>query len=133
MAGHPPFSRRRRRDGEPAPDPDWEHARAVEFLASAYGWGPDYLAEHLTDEQLLLYLDAAQDRIDERHRSEFEGAVEAARLGAIFAEGKAGQRQYDRWKARLRNARGARGLTGQALEQVVMALARSHPEYVVMG
>jgi hypothetical protein len=54
-------------------------------------------------------------------------------MGAIFSGSEAGQRQYNRWKARLRNARHGRGLTGASLEHAVMALAHAHPEYIVVG
>ena len=53
-------------------------------------------------------------------------------MGAIFAGSEAGQRQYNRWKARSRNVQG-RGLVGAALEHAILGLARAHPEYVVVG
>jgi len=60
--------------------------------------------------------------------------VEAARMGAIFASGKAGQKAYSRWRTRLDHAAGrSRGLTGAHLEAAVMGLAATNPEYVVMG
>jgi hypothetical protein len=85
--------------------------------------------ERLTDEQLVAYLDAAQDRMEHRARSEFDALVEAVRVGTIFAHDA---KQYRKWQSRsARNGR--RGLTGHALEQAIHALAGAHPEYVVVG
>lgn len=102
----------------------------MEFVASAYGWGPDYVDGQLTDEQLVAYLDAAQDRLRDRARTEFDAMVEAVRAGSIFAQdGK----QYRRWASRSSSGRPSRGLSGMALERAIVGLARVHPEYVVMG
>lgn len=50
----------------------------------------------MTDEQFVAYMDAAQDRVTADGRAAHVSAVEAARLGAIFAQdGK----QYARWRA----------------------------------
>jgi hypothetical protein len=133
VAEREPFSRRRSRDGERERD-DFDLARAVEFLADAYGWTLHYIDGELTDEQFVLYLDAADERIKARDRRDMHAWVEAARMGTFFGSGtKEANRAYTRWKARMRNADGGRGLTGAALEQAIRALAGSHPEYVVMG
>lgn len=50
--------------------------------------------------------------------------------------GGAEQRSYARWREGMaRGSRSAapRGLAGDALEKAVMALARTNPEYVVVG
>jgi hypothetical protein len=100
-----------------------------DFIAESYGWGRDYVDNVLTDEQLVAYLDAAQERIEVRGRSEFEGWVEAVRVGYIFArDGK----QYDRWRTSSRS-RVKRGLTGAALEQAVMRIASMFPDNVQVG
>lgn len=139
MGCAPPFGRRARRRrgaaaaGDAEPD-EWSLARAAEAIAKSYGWGPPEL-ERLTDEQLVLYLDAAQDRIDADVRNEFESWVEAVRIGTFFGSGtKEGVRQYARWKTRARNARpGRKGLTGAALESAVMRIAEQFPDQVVRG
>lgn len=57
-------------------------------------------------------------------------AVEAVRIGYLAAHDK---RIYSKWVNRRRKGRQQVGLTGQALEAAIMGLARSHPEYVVVG
>ena len=76
MAEREPFSRRRSRDGERERD-DFDLARAVEFLADAYGWTVHYIDGDLTDEQFVLYLDAADERIKARDRRDMQVRVEA--------------------------------------------------------
>jgi len=57
--------------------------------------------------------------------------VEAVRAGTIFAHDAKAHR---RWQSATPSAQPkGRGLTGQALEQAVMLLARTAPEYVVVG
>ena len=128
MASREPFSRHPRQRDAGGGD-GWDLARAAEFVADAFGWGPDYIDGVLTDEQLVAYLDAAQERIDDRRSGEFDALVEAVRVGTIFAHDA---KQYGRWRSRSRNRRKP-GLTGQALEQAIRSLAGAHPEYVVMG
>jgi hypothetical protein len=70
----------------------------------------------------VLYLDAAVERIDD----EFRLQVEAARMGAIFAQdGK----QYTRWDRGSKHK--PRGLTGAALEAAVMSIAQMFPGNIV--
>ena len=89
----------------------------------------------MTDEQLVAYVDAAEDRITDMATAEFDAMVSATRAGTIFAHD---QRAWTRWQSR-RQARQAtrggtvRGLTGAALERAVRGLASRNPEYVVMG
>jgi len=81
----------------------------------------------------VLYLDAAVDRITDDHRRRFTDAVEAARLGTIFASGqKQTNRAYKAWRRNLEGDRpdAGAGLTGDALERAVGVLAAFHPEYV---
>lgn len=124
MASREPFSRHAR-GGEPADE--WELTRVADYAASTYGWGPPDLDEYLTDEQLVAYFDAAQERQSEHVSAEFERMVEAVRVGYIFARD---QKQYDRW---ARKRKHTKPLSGAALEQVVMGLARAHPEYIAYG
>lgn len=94
MAGRPPFSRQRRRDGERS---EWTIVRAAEYAARDYGWGPDYLDVGLTDEQLVAYLDAASERLTDDAQARFDEAIEAVRVGTIFAHDA---KQYARWQTR---------------------------------
>jgi leucyl aminopeptidase (aminopeptidase T) len=123
----PPFSRRAR-DERDEPD-EWAISSVYDFIAEAYGWGRDYVDDVLTDEQLVAYLDAAEERLEARQRAEFRGWVEAVRVGSIFARD---QRQYGRWASSSR-AKGRRGLTGHALEQAVMRIASMFPANVEVG
>ena len=130
MASRKPFSRQRVERGQ-TPD-EWEFARAAEFAADAYGWGPDYL-ERLTSEQLVLYLDAAQDRLTHDIDARFSEAVEAVRVGTIIAQDA---KAYRRWRSRRpagsSTSRGG-GLKGMALERAIAGFAARNPEYVVTG
>ena len=129
MGCAPPFGRVAR-GGEREHD-EWELDRTWEFLAREYHWGPDYLEDVLTDEQLLAYADAAQERLDRHAQAELDRRVEEIRVGTIFAHD---QKQYGRWKSRTRNARpGQRGLTGAALEAAVMGIREQFPDQVIGG
>jgi hypothetical protein len=124
----PPFSRRAR--PERAEPDEWALSGVYEFFAREYGWGRDYVDTVLTDAQIVAYLDAAEERIETQHRSEFEGWVEAVRIGYIFArDGK----QHARWRSSTRTRGRQRGLTGAALEQAVMRIAAMFPSNVQIG
>ena len=84
----------------------------------------------MTDEQLVAYADAGQDRLEAERA--FDRQVEAVRMGTIFAAGKEGHRAYQRWVSRARG-RARKAFSPEQLESVVLALARTNPEYVVMG
>jgi hypothetical protein len=127
VASREPFSRHR---GQSRRADEWDFARAAEFVAHEYGWGPDYLAERITDEQLVAYFDAANERIEEHSRSEFVQLVEAARIGNVAAGSKQGATGWQRLRARLTRER--EGLTGMALETAIRSLAMTNPEYVVV-
>lgn len=72
----------------------------------------------------MAYLDAAADRLDQRFKAE----VEIVRAGTLFAhDGKA----YGRWHRSTDRTSSA--LSAEGLEVAVMSLARSNPEYVVVG
>jgi hypothetical protein len=124
VACRPPFSRQPH-DATVEPD-EWRLARAAEWLASAYGWGPRDL-DSLTDEQLVAYSDAAQDRLTGAADTAFRSAIEAARLGAIFSRD---QRQYDRWASSTAAKRPS--LRGVALEAAVARIANIFPDNVIM-
>lgn len=128
MESSEPFSRHRRPDERPD-----EHglARAAEFAAHEYGWRPDYLAGAVTDEQLVWYFDAAHDRLEQHATAEYERAVEAVRVGTIFAHDA---KQYTSWRNRTRSAAGrGRGLVGAELEAAVMRIASVFPGNVIQG
>lgn len=129
MASREPFSRHRRREGGGA-DPD-ALAHAADFAAHEYGWRPEYLERELTDEQLVWYFDAAQDRVERVTTADHERAIEAVRVGTIFAHDS---KQYTRWRNRTRQATGrSRGLVGAELEAAVMRIAAMFPGNVVRG
>lgn len=127
MVGAAPFSRHAGRGVDRAAD-GWDYSRAVESVAHAYGWGPDYVDAVLTDEQLIAYLDAHQERIQARAQADFDGWVEAVRVGTIFAHDN---KQYGRWRAKARPSQRSRGLTGEALEAAVGRIAQMFPQNVV--
>jgi hypothetical protein len=57
--------------------------------------------------------------------------VETVRAGTIFAHN---QKSYARWQRSVARRDGKQqGLSGATLEQAVISLARSNPEYVVVG
>lgn len=83
----------------------------------------------MTDEQLVLYFDAAQDRLERTTEAEFDRAVEAVRIGTVFAHDA---REYTRWRNRRRAASGkTRGLVGAELEAAVMRIAKLFPNQVI--
>lgn len=128
MGCAPPFSRRAR--PERAEPDEWAISGVYEFFAREYGWGAEYVDSILTDAQIVAYLDAAEERLEAVQRSRFEEAVEAVRIGYIFArDGK----QYTRWRSSARSRSKQRGLTGHALEQAVMRIASMFPENVLAG
>lgn len=130
MASREPFSRKGAR-GDDGRSPDERLIGAYEFAAAEYGWSPAFLEEGLSDEQLVAYLDAASDRIGQHRKADFEASVEAVRVGTIFAHD---QKAAARWRRSLARQDGHQvGLTGAALEGAVATLARSNPEYVVVG
>lgn len=98
-------------------------------MASAYGW-PLATVRELTDEQfVLVYLDAAAERVSRNARSEFEAAVEAVRMGTVFAyDAKA----YNRWTSRRRSAVKRPPLTPEQLEVAIAGIARDFPGQVVV-
>lgn len=128
MACRPPFSRHGRPDERREPDPN-ALAHAADFAAATYGWPPDFLEAGLTDEQLLFYFDAAQDRLERLATTEFEGAIEAVRVGTVFAHDV---KQYTRWRNRRKAATGrSRGMVGAELEAAVGRLASLFPKNVI--
>lgn len=84
----------------------------------------------MSDAQLVAYLDAAQDRLASEAESRMDEAVEAVRIGYLAATQKG---VYSKWTNRRRRGRQQVGLTGAALEAAIMGLARTNPEYVVVG
>lgn len=127
MGCAPPFSRRAGRERS-APD-RWDFARALEAVASSYGWGPEYVELAVTDEQLVVYLDSFQERIDAQRAADFDSWVDAVRLGTVFAHDA---RQYSAWRARTRRSGSkSRGLTGAALEAAVARVADMFPSNVI--
>jgi hypothetical protein len=61
----PPFSRRARDERADEPD-EWAVSGVYDFIAREFGWGRDYVDDVLSDEQLVAYLDAAQERLEVR-------------------------------------------------------------------
>jgi hypothetical protein len=121
VAGRAPFSRQRDRGGE---HDQWSIARAADFAAEAYGWGPDYLDASLTDEQLVAYLDAAQERLTEAARHRFTDAVEAVRVGTILAHDA---KQFGRWQADVARQAGHPG-AGKDLAKLARDFGGGHVE-----
>jgi len=125
VASSEPFSRHGGRDERPDP---LGLARAADFAAHEYGWRPDYLTNVVTDEQLVFFFDAAQDRLERHATSEFERLVEAVRVGTVFAHDK---KQYGRWRSRRASTGRSRKLVGAELEAAVMRVASLFPGNVI--
>lgn len=126
MASREPFSRNR--GGGERPDTD-ALARAADFAASTYGWGPDVLERGLTDEQLVWYFEAAQERLERSTVAEFERLVEAVRIGTVFAHDS---RQHSRWRSRAAaKGKHVKSLSGAELEAAVMRVAAMFPGNVI--
>lgn len=126
MASSEPFSRHG--GGDERPDP-LALARAADFAAHEYGWRPDYLTNVITDEQLVFFFDAAQDRLERHATSEFERLVQAVRIGTVFAHDA---KQYRRWRSRQQSrTRPGRKLVGAELEAAVMRVAQMFPGHVI--
>lgn len=82
----------------------------------------------MTDEQLVAYLDSAQDRIAATARSEHVAMVEAVRVGTVAAhDGKF----YQRWKRLMDKPKKGAALEGSALEQAVARVAGMFPDNVI--
>lgn len=124
MASREPFSGRRVVGTDGPPDKR-AVLRAFEFAARTYGWTADYIYRHETKERVLAYFDVAHDR----HQQEFGEAVDAARLGYLFAHDP---KAYQRWrrKSEGRSDRPA-SLSGAALEAAVMRVSEMFPDNVV--
>ncbi len=131
MACRQPFSRHvAGGDLDDTGDPGLRLIGAYEFAAHAYGWTPRAVEEELSDEQLVAYLDAAHDRLEQHSTNEFRSLVEAVRAGTIFAHNK---KAHDSWRQSTPATGPSRALPADRLEVAVMSLARTNPEYVVTG
>jgi hypothetical protein len=83
----------------------------------------------------VAYFDMAAERIEERDRGSFELAVEAARIGtaAAWSRDAASSWRSSRSRLRAKSSKPAEpGLTGEALEAAVMAIAMRDPGIVAM-
>jgi len=78
---------------------------------------PQDLEEELSDEQLVVYLEAASDRLTRDAHAEFGLAVEAARLGTVFASNV---RAYSRWRTQFRPKTRPAPLSDAQLEAAIM-------------
>lgn len=77
----------------------------------------------MTDEQLVAFMDSAQERLTDEARARFSETVEAVRTGWIFAHD---QKQYSRWRADVARKSGRRPEGSTTIEQ----LARDFPDHV---
>lgn len=125
MACRKPFSRHPR--GEHEPD-GWDPVRAVELAAATYGWTFDVIESRLTDEQLVALFDAYADRVSDQSERDWEHAVEAVRVGTIFAHEND---QYRRWQRAPKQKRLGKPLAGASLEAAVMRIADIFPGNVI--
>jgi hypothetical protein len=129
VACRQPFSRRDADGDLDERGPDERLLDAFEFVAAEYGWKVQEVDEELSDEQLVSYLDSASSRIERRARADFDGWVEAVRLGTIVAHDAA---LYRRWK-RDRDAKPTKPMSDAAIEAGIMRLAGMFPENVMRG
>lgn len=80
---------------------------------------------------MFAYLDAYNERLEDVTQAAFDSEIEAVRAGTIFARNR---KAYDAWRRKNASRYGRKvGLTGEALENAIMAMAAQHPEYVVFG
>ena len=112
----------------------YELVETYEFCAAEYGWGPEYIEWHVTDEQLALYAEKAAKRNKAQAFAELDRLVAGMSWGVGIAFDKKG-RNAAKWRS-IRNRIGREsgqsrgGLTGAALEHAVMALAAADPSLV---
>lgn len=100
-------------------------------MAAEYGWTVRRIRSELTDELLLLYVDALVDRVEQDHEDRFDALVNATRLGVVFAHEP---KHFATWNRRRKRQRGqAVGLTGAALEAAVSSWQMTMPMYIVEG
>jgi hypothetical protein len=127
-----PFARHgaRGRTGATETEPEGSPLTAYEWISATYPGlsSPSRIEDELTDEQLLGYLDAAQDRIAAAAEGKFNSMVEAVRVGTVFAHNK---REYQRWARGQSQPKRGSGLTGQALEAAVNRIGSMFPDNVI--
>lgn len=80
----------------------------------------------MTDEQLIAYLDSAQDRITADAERSFDDAVEAVRIGTVAAHQKD---FYRKWRNRPKRVK-QQSLSDAALESAIMNIAKMFPDNV---
>lgn len=86
-------------------------------MAAEYHWTARYVEAELTDELLVMLLDAAYDRRADHAQADFASMVEAVRAGSIFATSSDGNRQHARWQADSARRAGRRA-AGKDLAQL---------------
>lgn len=107
---------------------------AFEFCAAEYGWSPDYIDTHVTDEQFALYVEKAAERKRQASFAELDRIVNGTSWGVAIAFDRKGRnaRKWQSLRRKVMRDAGTheKGLTGAALETAVMALASADPSLV---
>lgn len=115
-----------------ARDDEYGYTEGFERFAADYGWSPDYIVTHLTDEQFYLYLEKGSRRRYQEAWAEQERIVYGVNWGTALAHDQKG-RARRKWQSLARSMSGRKesaGLSGAALEQAVMSLAMVDPSLV---
>ena len=111
---------------------EYGYTQGFERFAADYGWSPDYIVNHLTDEQFYLYLEKGSLRRNQEAWAEQERIVYGVNWGTALAHDQKG-RARRKWQSLARKMSGRKesaGLSGAALEQAVMSLALADPSLV---
>ena len=105
---------------------------SYEWFSAEYGWSPDYIEAHLTDEQFALYAEKLAKRRQRQAFAELDRIVSGTSWGVSIAFDQKGRnaRKWQGIRNRSMPSQQSRGLSGAALEQAVMALAATDPSLV---
>lgn len=111
----------------------YELVAVYEWFAHEYGWSPDYIDHHLTDEQFALYATKAGKRRQAQAFADLDRLVIGTSWGVSIAfdhKGRTGRKWQGIRNKQQRDTGQSRGLTGAALEAAVMAIAAADSSLV---
>lgn len=104
-----------------------------EFCAAEYGWTAHFIEHNVTDEQFYLYVEKAAKRRKAQAFAELDRLVSGTSWGVAIAFDQKGRsaRKWQQIRNRQQRESGhAKGLSGEALHQAVMAIAATDSSLV---
>ena len=119
--------------GDGSGDAGYQLLELYEFFAAEYGWSPGFIDANLTDEQFALYAEKAAKRKGRQAFAELDRIVTGTSWGMAIAHDSKGSnaRKWERLRSKATRAEAPqKGLTGQALDNAVLALAAADPSLV---